>query len=462
MAAKPTTNLPLPKRPIETITRPLRRFLEIESSSGVALLICTGLALIAANTQLAEYYHHLWEGTDAVVGIAGYELRLSLHHWINDALMTLFFFVVGLEIKRELVAGELSTFAKAILPAVAALGGMVVPALIYLALKYGQPGERGWGVPMATDIAFVVGILALFGPRVPIGLKIFLLALAIVDDIGAIIVIALAYSDSPNQTALALAAAGFGLTYLFNRIGVRTVGIYVVIGAGIWLAVLQSGVHPTIAGVLLGLLTPASAWIGRTTLSEALSAIYHRLLDDRDTTAPDLSHYDFKQLEFAVRESTSPLVRLETQLHPWVGFVIMPLFALSNAGVPVEVRAISDPVAVAVALGLVLGKPLGIFTFSFIAVQLGFAKLPDRVTWKMIGAAGCLGGIGFTMALFIANLAFVEVPELLPAGKIGILVGSLISAILGSSLLMAAMIQDRWKMEAEQRNEPAATGSVMA
>ena len=462
MAAKPTTKLPLPKRPIETITRPLRRFLEIESSSGVALLICTIVALLAANSELAEHYHHLWEGTYAVVGIAGYELNLSLHHWINDALMTLFFFVVGLEIKREMVAGELSSFSKAILPAVAALGGMIVPALIYLALKYGQPGERGWGVPMATDIAFVVGILALLGPRVPIGLKVFLLALAIVDDIGAIVVIALAYSDSPNQVALAIAAAGFGVTYTINRLGVRTVGIYVLVGAVIWLAVLKSGVHPTIAGVLLGLLTPASAWIGRTTLSEAINAIYHRLIDDKDTSAPDLSHYDFKQLEFAVRESSSPLVRLETLLHPWVGFVIMPLFALSNAGVAVQLGAISDPVAVAVAMGLVLGKPLGIFGFSFIAVQLGFATLPDRVTWKMIGAAGCLAGIGFTMALFIANLAFTEVPELLPAGKVGILVGSLISAILGSSLLMAVMIKDRWKIEAKQQAEAVAASSTTA
>lgn len=427
----------LPQPPIQVLTRPFRRFLEVESASGIALLLCTIVALYAANSVYAEAYQHFWE-THAFVGFGGYRLDLSLHHWINDALMTLFFFVVGLEIKREMVAGELSSLGKAALPVFAAAGGMLVPAGIYLALQYGEPGERGWGIPMATDIAFVVGILAVFGSRVPIGLKIFLLALAIVDDIGAILVIALVYSDSPDLTMLALAAGGFVLTYCFNRLGVRTVSIYVIIGAGIWLAVLQSGIHPTIAGVLLGLLTPANAWIGRTSLREAIASMVGRLGDsEQNPSSTEISHEELSILSFAARESTSPLVRLEMFLHPWVGFAIMPVFALANAGVAVQLSAITDPVAVAVAAGLVLGKPIGIFVFSYFAVVIGLARLPTNVTWPMLAAGGCLAGIGFTMSLFIANLALAD--SLLDAGKVGILTGSAISATIGCVGLVATL-----------------------
>jgi NhaA family Na+:H+ antiporter len=386
---------------------------------------------------LAGPYHDFWETHLRIgFGLPGgpFHLDLSLHDWVNDALMTLFFFVVGLEIKRELVDGELRTWQKAALPVIAAAGGMIVPASIYLALQGGRPGERGWGIPMATDIAFVVGERAVFGPRVPFGLKVFLLALAIVDDIGAILVIALAYSGSPNWIALAAAAAGFGLTYGLNRLGVRTVGIYLLVGAGIWLAVLKSGIHPTIAGVLLGLLTPASAWVGHATLRDAVADVLMRVSEDNDYEAEDA---DFRRLEFAARESLSPLHRLEYVLHPWVGFVIMPLFALANAGVAVRVGAVADPVAVAVAAGLILGKPVGIFGFSFLAVKCGLAALPRGVNWKMLGAAGCLGGIGFTMSLFIAGLALPD--DHLDAGKVGIMIGSVLSAVLGSGLLVLGL-----------------------
>lgn len=426
----------LPEQRISRVTRPIQRFLEVESASGIALVVCTIIALIAANSAFAESFHHFWE-THAVIGFGAYQIDFPLHHWINDALMTLFFFVVGLEIKRELVAGELSSFAQAALPVVAAAGGMIVPAGIYYALQHGQPGERGWGIPMATDIAFVVGILAVFGSRVPIGLKVFLLALAIVDDIGAILVIALAYSGTPDQLMLALAAGGFALSYLLNRLGVRTVGIYIVIGAGIWLAVLKSGIHPTIAGVLLGLLTPASAWVGRTCLQEALTTMLSRLAEAEQKPDGEVGTADFQNLTFAAREATSPLVRLEQFLHPWVGFVIMPLFALANAGVAVQLGAITDPVAVAVVAGLVLGKPIGIFVFSYLAVQVGLARLPANVNWPMLAAAGCLGGIGFTMSLFIASLALTD--DLLDAGKVGILIGSGLSAVLGSVLLLTSL-----------------------
>lgn len=427
---------PLPKPRIERLTRPFRRFLEIESASGIALLLCTMTALVLANSIYAESFHQFW-ATHAIIGIGSYQLDMSLHHWFNDAWMTLFFFVVGLEIKRELVAGELSSFSKAALPIIAAAGGMIVPAGIYLALQHGQPGERGWGIPMATDIAFVVGVLAVFGPRVPIGLKVFLLALAIVDDIGAILVIALAYSDSPNPQMLFLAASGFALIYSFNLLGVRTVGIYIVIGAGIWLAVLQSGIHPTIAGVLLGLLTPASAWVGRTSLREALTTMLGQLDEAERKPDGDVDHADFQNLTFAAQEALSPLERLESFLHPWVGFVIMPIFALANAGVAVQIGAMTDPIAIAVAVGLVLGKPIGIFGFSYLAVAVGLGRLPAQVTWKMLAAASCLGGIGFTMSLFIANLALTD--GIVESGKVGILIGSGISVIIGSLGLLASL-----------------------
>ena len=407
--------------------------MEVESASGIVLVICTIVALVLANSPAAHGFHELWE-IHFRVGVAGFTLDKPLHFWINDALMTLFFFVVGLEIKRELVAGELSSVQKAALPVVAAFGGMVAPACVYLLLHPGGESHRGWGIPMATDIAFVVGLLAVFGPRVPFGLKIFLLALAIVDDIGAILVIAVAYSGSPNLIALGLAAAGFVVTYGLNRLGVRTVGVYVIIGAHIWLAVLLSGVHPTIAGVLLGLLTPGNAWVGQKTLREALAGALHRISDGKEDEA---DHVAMTHLAFAAKESVSPLERLEALLHPWVGFLIMPLFALANAGVAIQVSKITDPVAIAVACGLMAGKPIGIFLFCFASVKLGLCQLPTGVNWRMLFAAGCLGGIGFTMSLFIAGLALP--PSLLDAGKVGIFAGSLISAILGSVLLLLAL-----------------------
>ncbi|HET6574253.1 MAG TPA: Na+/H+ antiporter NhaA [Fimbriiglobus sp.] len=431
----PPARPPLPARPIDRIARPIRRFLAVQSASGVVLAVCTVAAMAAANSSWAAAYHDFWE-THLRVGIGRLTLDEPLHFWVNDALMVLFFFVVGLEIKRELVAGELSTAQKAALPVIAAAGGMVVPAGIYLALQWGQPGERGWGIPMATDIAFVVGVLALFGPRVPFGLKIFLLALAIVDDIGAILVIAVAYSSSPSALALGLAAVGFALIVGLNRLGVRAVPVYVVVGAGIWLAVLKSGVHPTVAGVLLGLLTPASVWVGRPVLRDAIADVLLRVTEDNEYEAEDA---DFRRLEFAARESLSPLERLETALHPWVGFVIMPIFALANAGVTLRVAGFAEPPALAVAAGLVVGKPVGIVGFSYLAVRLGLAALPAGVGWRLLVGAGCLGGIGFTMSLFVAGLAFPGRPDLLDDGKVGIILGSLTSAVLGSGLLLGLL-----------------------
>jgi NhaA family Na+:H+ antiporter len=428
--------------PILRLTAPLRRFLRIEAASGGVLLACTLIALLLANSPWAGAFHDFWR-THLRIGAGGWTLDEPLHFWIGDLLMAVFFFVVGLEIKREIVAGELSSPRKAALPVVAALGGMLAPAAIYLAFNHDGPARRGWGVPMATDIAFVVGVLAAFGPRVPLGLKIFLLSLAIADDMGAVLVIAVAYTEQLNLLMLALAAAGVALIVLMNRSGIRAVSLYVAVGGLIWLAVYKAGIHPTVAGVLLGLLTPAKPWLNRETLKLALTEVSGQL--DDSPSAIELSPGDVAILRYASREAVAPLQRLLDRLHPWVGFAIMPLFALANAGVPVQVSALGDPVALAVAAGLALGKPLGVLLFCFVAVKLKLTKLPDGVGWGLMTGGACLAGIGFTMALFVNGLAFPgdQFAGMATAGKVGTLLGSVVSATLGAVILMVAVAAKR-------------------
>jgi NhaA family Na+:H+ antiporter len=425
---------PWPETPVTRLVRPFLLFLRIEAASGVVLLVCTAAALILANSAAAPVFHAFWE-TPAELSIGSFSLAHSLREWVNEGLMTIFFFVVGLEIKRELVLGELRDPRKAALPLVAALGGMLAPAAVYLCWQLGEPGERGWGIPVATDIAFVVGCLALLGPRVPHGLKIFLLTLAIADDIGAVLVIAVAYSQGISPPALAAAFAGLALCSVLNRIGVRRVPLYVVVGGAVWLAFLHSGIHATVAGVLLGLLTPASAWVGDRGLLGILSEAGAQLRGERPHPAPARRRELLMSVARTARETVPPLERLETSLHPWVAFGIMPLFALANAGVALSAERAWDPIAIAVSAGLVLGKPAGIFLLSWLSVTLRLARLPADVDWKVVLGAGCLGGIGFTMALFIAGLALEGPP--LEAGKIGIFVGSAASALLGSACLLA-------------------------
>jgi NhaA family Na+:H+ antiporter len=423
----------LPAAPVERVLRPFVRFLEVEAASGVVLLIATGIALALANSPWSEMFAAVWK-TRVRLAIGDLALDKPLLLWINDGMMTLFFFVVGLEIKRELIVGELRDWKKAALPVLAALGGMAAPAALYLMLQGGRPGREGWGIPMATDIAFVVGILALLGPRVPIGLRIILLSLAIADDIGAVLVIAVFYSTDIAILPLLLAGLGLGLAYGFNRLGVRRVPIYVILGAGVWLACLKSGVHPTVAGVALGLLTPASAWIGDRALLDIVSSGLQRLRGEGTSMVGHDRPAVLRQLQWVAREGVSPLERLEVGLHPWIAFVIMPLFALANAGVAVQLGALRHPVALAVVVGLVVGKPLGIVLVSWLGVRAGLARLPAGMNWKIMIGAGCLAGIGFTMSLFIAGLALKD--ELLHAGKIGTLAGSTFSALLGSFLLL--------------------------
>jgi NhaA family Na+:H+ antiporter len=419
---------PVPVTPIHGLTRPFVRFLHVESASGVVLVACTALAILLANSPWGPAYAEWWS-QQGRVGVGGAALDYPLWYWVNDGLMTVFFFVIGLEIKREVVAGELSDRRKMALPVVAAVGGALVPAMIFAALRHGQPGARGWAIPMATDIAFVVGCLSLLGARVPAGLKIFVLTLAIVDDILAVSIIAVFYTEEIKLAWLVAAAAGFGVTALLNRLGVRAVAIYVFVGAAIWLCTLKSGIHPTIAGVLLGLLTPASAWLGSDALAAMMAEADHTL---RRGTRSDRSEL-LGRLKLVSREVISPLERLEVGLHPWVAFVIVPLFALANAAVPLHVDALADGTSIAVAAGLVLGKPIGILASSWIVIRLGWSALPRGVTWPIIAGASCLAGIGFTMSLFVASLGLAGEPLL--AAKSGVLAGSVLSAGAGFAIL---------------------------
>jgi len=429
----------LPVAPVDRWLAPVTRFLHIEAASGVVLLACTAVALALANSPVAGWFASIWK-TPVSLSLGAFTLSGDVGHLIvNDGLMTIFFFVVGLEVKREIVHGELRDPRKALLPVFAALGGVMMPAAIYLALQWGEPGQRGWAIPMATDIAFVVGFLALFGKRVPFGLKILLLSLAIVDDLVAVLIIAFVFTETIAWNWLGLAAGAFGIVYLFHRIGVRSIGVYVLLGTFIWLAFLQSGVHPTVAGVLLGLLTPAHAWIGQKTLAEVLMAAWQRA--SREESNPPRVRSDAGRAQFAAREAVSPLQRLEDGLHPWVAFVVMPVFALANAGVALNPSSLAEPVAVAIAAGLALGKPSGILLLCLLAVRSRVTSLPDGVTWGMLTGGACLAGIGFTMALFLNALAFpvTDFPSTEAAGKIGTLAGSLVSAALGAAVLSSAL-----------------------
>jgi NhaA family Na+:H+ antiporter len=430
---------PLPVAPVDRWLAPMTRFLHIEAASGVVLLACTAVALVVANSPVAAWFAGLWK-TPISLSLGGFSLSGDVGHLVvNDGLMTIFFFVVGLEIKREMVLGQLRDPKRALLPLFAAFGGVMMPAAIYLAIQWGQPGQRGWAIPMATDIAFVVGFLALFGKRVPFGLKILLLSLAIVDDLVAVLLIAFIFTETLAWGWLGWAAAAFGLVYVFNHIGVRSISVYVLIGAFIWLAFLQSGVHPTVAGVLLGLLTPAHAWVGQKTLAEVLLAAWQRA--SREGAESSGARTDVERAQFAAREALSPLQRLEDGLHPWVAFAIMPLFALANAGVVLSPSSLEEPVAVAVAASLVIGKPVGILLLCGLAVRLRVTSLPDGVTWGMLAGGACLAGIGFTMALFLNTLAFPvdQFPADEAAGKIGTLAGSVVSAALGCMVLASAL-----------------------
>jgi len=428
---------------IPRLAQPLQEFLSTEAAGGVLLLAATVAALVWANVAGASY-EDLW-GARVAVDLNRLQVDQSLRGWVNDGLMTVFFFVVGLEIKRELLHGELADRRRAALPVAAALGGMVAPALLYTALNAGGDGSRGWGIPMATDIAFAVGVLALLGRRVPIALKVFLLALAIVDDLGAIVVIALFYTDGLSAGWLLGAGGLFVATVALQRAGVRHLLPYVVAGVAAWLAMHQSGVHATLAGVALGLLTPSRPYAGGGELEAEAStfiAEYQEARQQGTRRGDEEGLAAIRALEELSRDTRSPLDRLEHALHPWSSYAIVPLFALANAGVQIDGGLVRDaarsPVTGGVALGLAAGKPLGILLFSWLAVRVGVAALPAGVRWPQLAGVAAVAGVGFTVSLFISGLAFTG-PELADEARLGILAASAAMAVVGLAFLRVVL-----------------------
>jgi NhaA family Na+:H+ antiporter len=421
----------LPPEFIDWFTKPFARFLRIEAAAGSVLLLFTIAALILSNSPWSHPFLHAWE-TPVGIRIGSLEFTRSLREWINDALMTLFFFLVALELKRELILGELRNLRMAALSIVAAMGGMLVPAVCYLMLQTGQSGQHGWGIVMATDTAFVIGCLALFGSRIPPSLRVFMLSLAIVDDIGAILVVAIGYGGVIHWWALALAVVGLVIVRGMALLGIRVIAIYFLVGGLVWLSLDASGIHGTVTGVLLGLMTPTGKWISDQRLHTILDRVVAHAPVGHWSENPE-DHQALQMAEDATRETLSPVEQLERMLHPWVGFVIMPLFAFANAGVPVSLADFGNSVTVAVFLGFTIGKPIGVLGFSWLAVRTGIAIRPPDLSWMLLAAGGILAGIGFTMALFIANLAFSS--DLINAAKLGILSASIFSALAGVILL---------------------------
>jgi NhaA family Na+:H+ antiporter len=422
-----------------------QRFFRTETVGGVVLLAFGLAALAIANSPLAETYNRLWE-IPLTLGIVDHQLSLTLHGWINDGLMAVFFLLVGLEIKRELVAGELSSVQQAALPIACAIGGMIAPAAIYLVFNFGRIGSHGWGIPMATDIAFAVGALSLIAPNAPIGAKLLLTALAIVDDMGAVLVIALFYSEAIMWSALAGAAITLLVLIGFNLIGVSKLWPYLLTGVVLWLFVHSSGVHAAIAGVALAFTIPTHTRVNAVEFSGEAHSLLHDF--DRTETGDSLVMTSKGQqealfsLERASEGATAPVLRLEQALHNFSAFVVMPLFAFANAGVKIDLSAQHLEIGLAVLAGLILGKPLGIMVAALVSVKTGIARLPRAVSWRSLMGYACLAGIGFTMSVFIAMLAFADT-ALIDAAKRGIIVGSLLAGVAGAVLLkMSPVLRD--------------------
>lgn len=413
-------------------------FVHSKATGGILLLICAAVAVMSANIPGMRGLYEFWN-TDIGFKLGTFEFNMPLNMWINDVLMAIFFFSVGLEIKRELLVGELSSPKKAMLPIFAALGGMLVPAVIYMIINNGEPSANGWGIPMATDIAFAIGVLSLLGNRCPISLKVFLTALAIVDDIGAIIVLAIFYpSHSLHLNYLIFAAVIILILIAINRSGVKNAMAYLIPGFFLFICIFQSGIHATIAGVILAMTIPATASINEVRFYVGTKSLLDKFKEAGNSEVQVLANPE--QLDYIYRMSQSvktmnPLLhRLESRLHPWVNFFIMPVFALANAGVEINGEVISSgvipPVMQGIFFGLLLGKPIGITLFSYIAVKLKLAQAPVGVRWRQIFSLGIVGGIGFTMSIFIDNLAFKE-QILIDEGKLAILATSVLAALIG-------------------------------
>lgn len=448
---------------------PLHEFAKLQSAGGILLLISTVVALVWANSPWREMYSHLLHMR---VGISADKFIMDkpLEFWINDFLMTVFFFVVGLEIKRELLVGELRSPKRALLPIAAAIGGMVVPALIYLQFNPAGPEHAGWGIPMATDIAFAIGILALVGRGVPASITVLLTALAIVDDLGAVLVIALFYTKELSMAALGTAAAILIVMMVLNYLGVRSPIVYAAATTALWLAVLQSGIHATIAGVLAAMVIPTRSALPPGDFAATAIRLLERFqkiaeekrLPERVLFGKRVKYGIFQDheqvaivetIEAGCEKVQSPLQRLEHGLHALVAFFIMPVFALANAGIAMGhgemLASFGQPVTLGVMAGLVFGKPIGIFLFSFLSVKLRLCHMPEGSNWIQVLAVSCLAGIGFTMSLFVTNLAFTN-PEFITESKVGILSASLLSALLGAAILSVQRRRSRRVVEAPE------------
>lgn len=432
------------------VVRPIQSLMQVEASSAIAILGATILALVIANSPLFETYEHFWESALTIDVGDLHVLELSLHDIVNDGLMTLFFLLVSLEIKRELVFGELRDPRAAALPIVAALGGMVVPALIYVGFNLGTDNLQGWGIPMATDIAFAVALLTALGSRVPIGARLFLLTLAIVDDLGAILVIAIFYSSGIAFGWLAAAVGSVVLAVALQKVRVRAVPVYVVLGVVGWYALHESGVHATLIGVAFGLITPAFALLAPGRYPEVAGKLVHEVVErsgDDVVTADEheANDHTLREIRRLTRETQSPLHRVENALTPWVAFLIVPIFAFANAGVPYPDvplgEWLTDPVVLGIAVGLVLGKTVGIFGFAWFAVRVGLGRYPTGMTPRHLVGVAMTAGIGFTVAIFIANLAFTD-GDVTEVAKIGILLGSLVAAVGGYLILRLTAGED--------------------
>ena len=440
----------------QVAARPLERFLKIQASSGICLLAAAAIALAWASSPWAGSYFDLW-GTKVGIRLGDFVFERSLAWVVNDGLMAIFFFVVGLEIRREIHEGELSELRRAALPTAAALGGMVVPAALYL-LVAGEPATRsGWGVPMATDIAFAIGVLALLGKRVPPALRVLLLAVAVIDDLGSILVIAIFYSGKLDPYGAATAAGGIGAILLLQRFGVRSKPLYVVPGLVVWAGTYWAGVHPTLAGVAVGLLTPVRAWLGHRGFVSDVRRELERLDSpaDEPPSPPELAG-SLKQVDMARREAMSPAESLIEALNPWVAYFVMPVFALANAGVALALPAADGAarsVLLGIAVGLLVGKPLGVVGAALVALRLGVAKLPVGIGVRHLFVLGAVAGIGFTMALFIGQLAFSE-PALLDSAKLGIVIASGVAAV-AALVLGRLLLSDKQDPDCAQTADEA-------
>jgi NhaA family Na+:H+ antiporter len=438
--------------PLALSLPPLESFVRTSVSGIGMLLLGTVVALILANSPLSEEYEAFWNAT-FTIGTDSFGISTSLRHWVNDALMALFFFMVGLEIKREVLVGELRYPRQATLAIAAALGGVTVPGLIFLAINWGGAGQHGWGVPIGTDTAFALGLITLLGTRVRPALLVFLTAFAIIDDIMAVGVIAIFYTNEFNWWAAGIALVFIGALVIANRAGLHRWPIYAVLGVGVWIAVYQSGVHATAAGVLVALTIPARSWINP---SEFLIRS-RKLIDDFERAcgiAPTTLTNEPQQLATEglarlVDQVETPLSYFEHRINPWVAYGILPIFALANAGIPLVNglgEALTNPVSWGVIIGLTVGKPVGILTFAWLAVRIGIARLPRAISWRQIFGVGALGGVGFTMSLFITELAFHDA-NLANASRIGILIGSVVAATMGFLILRAVLPPPREELE---------------